>query len=506
METERQQTSESMVRTLVRSLPQRARAVAQRVDGWVNVVSGLGSALTDKVANTLPASFEGLSYAVLSDMFHADATVRKACEKRPRDALRKGFRVSVPDEAGGVDTSTAIQDAADALDAVARFREACTWENLYGGCVIMLGVDDGRTGIDSQTLPLELERVRRLIWLRVVDARKCQRSWLDTDVDDDPESPDFGQPTHYMLRLDAKRGTYARVHRDRLIVFPGMLTAEEIRAQRGGWGISVIDPVYEALQRNVTAWQSAGSAMSNAQYVVYRLKGLAHMFSLPNGEESAKKRAQAMEMAKSMISAILIDADDEYTRENPNFGNMPDMLDAFMLDAASALDMPATVLWGRSPAGENATGESDLQLWNADLLSYQEHHLRPRLQRFVEVLLASKEGPTGGQQPDGWRVYFPPLRELSDTEKADVRLKTSQADASDITNGVLLPQEVAKSRYRPEGYSIETTIDMELRDRLLEKEVEAREREIDAQGKPLELGAPGEPMQPGGDSADQGAV
>jgi hypothetical protein len=284
-----------------------------------------------------------------------------------------------------------------------------------------------------------------------------------------------------------------RIHRDRLIIFPGILTSEDIRRTRGGWGISVIDPVYEALQRNVTAWQSAGAALANAQYVVYKLKGLAHMFSLPNGEETAKRRSRAMEMAKSMISAVLIDADDEYIRENPNFGNMPAMLDQFMLDASSALDMPATVLWGRSPAGMNATGESDIQLWNADLESYREHHLRPRLQRFVEVLLASKQGPTKGVEPEGWRVYFPPLREMTDVEKADLRLKTSQADGSDIDRGVLLPQEVAKSRFRPEGYSIETTIDLELRERLLDKEIEAREREIDLQGQP--------PPVPGGKEA-----
>jgi len=181
-----------------------------------------------------------------------------------------------------------------------------------------------------------------------------------------------------------------------------------------------------------------------------------------------------------MINAVLIDAEDDYIRENPSFGNLPTMLDQFMLDVASAADMPATVLWGRSPAGMNATGESDLELWNNSCDAFREHHLRPRLHEVVELLMLAQDGPTQGALPDGWRVVFPALRQLSDAERATVRLQTSQADASDITAGILLPQEVAVSRFKPEGYSLETQIDIETRERLLKMELEQRETDLEA--------------------------
>jgi hypothetical protein len=53
------------------------------------------------------------------------------------------------------------------------------------------------------------------------------------------------------------------------------------------------------------------------------------------------------------------------------------------------------------------------------------------------------------------------LWQLTDLERAELRLKTSQADASDINAGVLSPSEVAISRYGGDGYSTETQIDME---------------------------------------------
>jgi phage-related protein (TIGR01555 family) len=472
------------MRDLIKSIPARAGALVKRADGWANVLTGLGT-VVDKTANTNPVDFRGLSDAALLAMFHGDSTVRKAVGKRPTESLRLGISVNVPQEAGGVETGTAIQDALDDLGAVGVFAMTGTWENLWGGAAIYVGVDDGNNAADSQLQPLVPERVRKVLWLKSVDRRYLSPDWGHLDTN--PASSTFGKPLYYFIQADITM-PMVRVHASRLIVFPGPLTTPEVRAQRNGWGISALDPVYEALQRLVTAWQSAGGAMSNAQYVVYKLAGLAKMLGMPGGEEQAKLRSKAMEMAKSMISAVLIDKEDEYVRENPNFGNMPDMLEMFMFDAASALDMPVTKLFGRSPAGMNATGESDENTWNDALDEYREHSLRPRVQRLVEILLASKEGPTKGKRVDGWRVHFPPLEQLTALERADLRLKTSQADALDIDHEVLLPSEVAISRFRPEGYSTETQIDIKTRERLQKAELKAHEEGIN---NPPEPPAPG---------------
>jgi hypothetical protein len=99
-------------------------------------------------------------------------------------------------------------------------------------------------------------------------------------------------------------------------------------------------------------------------------------------------------------------------------------------------------------------------------------------------------------------VYFPPLRELSDLEKADLRLKTSQADASDITQGILLPQEVAVSRYRPEGYSTATQVDLELRQKMLDLEIKQRTTEMEEGRAPGMTPEPEPPMLPPGSPAN----
>jgi uncharacterized protein len=463
------------LRALLRQLP--VRHLAKRVDGWVNVVTGLGHALVDRVKSTLPGAFSSLADPTIADMFDGDAIVRKAIRQLPKDALRLGFRVHVPKEAGGHAVATAIQDAADDLKIVPNLKKSAYWERLWGGCALFVAADDGLYGFDSQEQPLRRETLKRILWLKPIDRTRIAPSYEAEDVDNDETSPTYGEPLIYLIDVRLS-GVQVRVHRSRLILFPGMDCTDQTRRARGGWGISVLDYTLDALQRNATAWGSAGNAIGNAQYVVYKLKGLAAMFSAQDGEAKARRRAATMEASKSMINAVLIDADDEYMREKADFGNMPDMLTLMQYDTAAQFDMPATKLWGRSPAGQNATGESDDNNWVTECETYQEHDLRPKLHELIELLMLSKEGPTKGVVPEGWRVYFPPLRVLKETEKADVRLKTSQADASDIDKGILLPQEVALSRYRPEGYSTETQIDLETRERLLKLEVDMREKEL----------------------------
>jgi len=484
-------------KALVNALPRQRRR-----DGWVNLLTGLGGAMSDKVSNTQPMWARTLSYQALSDMFHSDATVRKGVTKRPADSLRKGIQVSIPEEEGGHEVATKFQDAFDDLHFIEALYEACVWENLFGGSVIFMALDDGLVSFDSQELPVARTQLRKVLWLKVIDCSRVRPSSLADDIDQDPESKTFGKPLIYDVDVQ-QDGRIVRIHKDRLIVFPGPLTTDDERRARNGWGISMLDPAYDALQRNATAWQSAGNALANAQYVIYKLRGLAHMFSMTDGEERARARARAMELAKSMINAVLIDADDEYIRENPAFGGMPQMMDAFMLDVASAFDMPATVLWGRSPAGQNATGESDMQLWYASCSSYQEHHIRPRAQQFVEMLMDSAEGPTEGKMLEGWRVTFPPLYELSELQRSEIYSKMSHADDINIKAGVLLPQEVALSRFRPEGYSIETTIDHDLRKRLQKIEVEAREEELKAGRGPGQTPAEPEPEPEGDDDGEK---
>lgn len=469
------------LRGMIATLP---KGVQRRVDSWANGLSSLGT-MADKVMHTAPTQFCALNDAALAAMFHSDHLVRKAVGKRPSTALAKGVGINVPEQAGGPKASTRVQDALDELCAVERFTEAAVWENLFGGAVIWAGIDDGQRGEESQAQPIRLDSFRKVLWLKALDRRYVRPSERTDDVITNPADPNFGEPSHYVVDAYGTGGSVlrARIHRDRLIIFPGALTTVEERQRRNGWGCSVLDAVYDVIQRHVTAWQSAGNAVANSQYVVMKLKGLSSMLGTSDGESKMKARSKAIEMAKSLINAVLMDSEDSYERGKADFGNLPEMLDRFMMDVAGALDMPVTELFGRSSAGLNATGEGDRMSWHGSVEEYRATKLRPRLEQFVRLLMLSKDGPTKGKELSGWRVVFPPLEMLSSLQEADRYLKTAQADAHYIDSQVLLPGEVALSRFPAEGWSAHTTIDLDARKLLADAEVDALEGRIKSQGE-----------------------
>jgi hypothetical protein len=126
----------------------------------------------------------------------------------------------------------------------------------------------------------------------------------------------------------------------------------------------------------------------------------------------------------------------------------------------------------------NSTGESDDNNWGDVVNDYRRNHVRGLLMRLIGILLASREGPTKGKVPDEWSIAFPPLEEMDDNERADIRLKTAQADHIYVEDEVLVPEEVATSRFRPEGFSTETQVDLELRESMKEERLKQVEENI----------------------------
>jgi phage-related protein (TIGR01555 family) len=117
--------------------------------------------------------------------------------------------------------------------------------------------------------------------------------------------------------------------------------------------------------------------------------------------------------------------------------------------------MPLTRLMGVSPGGLTATGESDLSWWYGQVDVYRELELKPKIMAFLRVLARSL-----GIVLDGLDVTFPPLWSMSDKEQAELRKIVADTDAVYISQGVLLPEEVALSRFGSGTWSAETTVDL----------------------------------------------
>ena len=189
------------------------------------------------------------------------------------------------------------------------------------------------------------------------------------------------------------------------------------------------------------------------------MKGLAEAVA---SEESTlvHDRMLIMDMCRSSLRVIPIDADDEdWERQQTPMTGMPDMLDRLMLRLSAASGIPVSILFGQGPTGLDNTAEGDIEIWGSTVESKQETELRDPLERIVELLLKSKDGPTAGKEPDGWSLLFNPLRQMTEQQTVDLRSKQAETDERYILASVLSENEVRQSRFAGEQYSIETQLD-----------------------------------------------
>lgn len=428
-------------------------------DNWQNVLTGLGTS-RDKTAYGRFVRLSEINETELTSLYHQNDTARKIVALKPQEMMRQGFAVSVDDD---TEASSAVSKDLRRLDVGLNVRDAMIWGRLYGGAVVIIGADDGG-GAEE---PLNEDAIRSVKFLHVVDKRYLVP---DTYFEDPLNDENFGEPQTY--RVVTRRGaTNVVIHRSRLLVFGGSHTSDEERDRLGGWDHSVITPVYDVLRMFDSVWKSAEHLMSDASQAVFKIQGLMSM--LAGGQKDVlQTRMQLVDMSRSVARALLLDAEagEEFTREASSFTDAQNMLEKFMMRLASAVDIPVTILMGRSPAGQNATGDADFRWFYDTIRTAQENELRPQLEKLVRLVMLAADGPTGGKEPEAWGLSFAPLWQNTPSEQAELEKKHAEKDKLYIDAGVVLPEEVALSRYRPEGWSADTTIDRELREEMLEAE------------------------------------
>ena len=96
-------------------------------------------------------------------------------------------------------------------------------------------------------------------------------------------------------------------------------------------------------------------------------------------------------VAKSMINSIMLDKEEEWDRVTASFGGLTRHSVGLLQVVSGAVDIPATRFLGMSPAGLNATGESDIRYYDK-IKADQENKLQPALAILDEVIIRSTFG------------------------------------------------------------------------------------------------------------------
>jgi hypothetical protein len=301
------------------------------------------------------------------------------------------------------------------------------WARLYGGAVAAIIID----GQDPST-ELRLDSIRKgqFAGLIVLDR------WMLWPHQELVKAPgrNFGKPAMYEVVADARAIPRMRIHHSRCIRFDGADLPYWQRMAENEWSLSVIEPMWDRMIAFDSATQGAAQLIYKAHLRVLKLPQYRELIATGGTMLGAVHQMISMiRMMQTNEGMTVIDAEDEYQVNSYAFGGLSDMMIQFGQQVSGASDVPMTRLFGQSPAGMNATGESDLRNYYDGIKSRQEFGLRPIIKQLLDITHRSLRGRP---LPAGFNFSFKPLWQMQEVEKAGIAAQTAQTISTYIESGV----------------------------------------------------------------------
>jgi hypothetical protein len=413
------------------------------VDAFVNFANGFGLSKS-RMANTRFGGGVVLDVESLSLMYRFDWVCRRIVEVIAEDATRKWIDFRAADK----DIEYRMSQRIDDLFFRSKFEEAIRLARLYGGSLMILGAQDGRDPSEE----LDENNIRSLSFFNVVDRHEAEI----VDYYKDPLSPMYMKPETYRINPVSGGKSGRKVHASRVIRFDGEYLPGRIKIQNRGWHDSTLQPCYEELKRYGTAAQSGAELFQDFVLRVFKMEGLADILNAGN-EEAAKRRARAALSQFSLNGMALIDKEEDLAKIGTPITGLAEMLDKYIEIMSAASGIPRARLFGQQLGTLSGAGETTREYYDG-VSSFQEKSLGSKMERCLKLVLLASDGPTGGVEPEGWSFEWRSLWQETEKEQVEKRALQAQTDQSYIQSGVLDAAEVRASRFRPDGYSIETVL------------------------------------------------
>ncbi len=393
-------------------------------DRLVNLVSGLGTA-KDKASGSVFA-LALMAKDQLDAAYRGDWIARKV--------------VDIPafDETRAWRNWQADQDQIEAIEAEEyrhglqhKIASARVRARLYGGAALYMGVDGGKPGEE-----LDLRRVTTggLKYVHVLNRYEIQPGEIELD----PQSPLFGEPKKYTLTTGSKASV--DIHPSRVIRFVGADMPDR-NLMLDGWGDSVLQAIDDAVRHAGSAAAAIAALMQEAKVDIIKMPNLMEMVATEEYRQKVIDRFTLANTAKSMVNAILLDGEEEWSQKQVSFAQLPEVLNTYLQIASGAADIPATRLLGQTPGGLQSTGESDLRNYYDRISAGQNLHLRPALHRLDEVLIRSALGA----RPPEVHYVWAPLWQISEKERAEIAESKAKTTKTYADTGLLPDPALGKA-------------------------------------------------------------
>ena len=381
----------------------------------MNVINGLNTSRYDPARALTVGLTRFVTPQMATTLYVDDGLFAKIINTPADDATRNGFEVEGIDEQSEHKLKSIFEDLAGEQN----FAKALSFSRLTGGSVVMPVFVDGS---DKLTEPLNENSLQRVEEIRVYDSTEV----IPLETEQDRNNINFGKTKTYIIN-DLSTGAYFEIHASRLLIFDGELIPNIVRSQRSGWGGMVLEKVFDALIDKYNKGNKyTVDIMERMAQGVMKIEGYANRLSSVDGNEHMIKYLNNIDMTRSILNTLAIDKLDDFDFKNIPLTGIKDVLDKFQTALAGVTEIPVTLLFGRSPGGQNATGDSDFEQYYSFVSKIQSRQLKPNLSRFIYLL--SKCRDYNVTLPEYWNIKFKPLKVASEKEEAEIEYIEAQTE------------------------------------------------------------------------------
>lgn len=417
-----------------------------KLDSWSNIVSGLGGQDDPREGYKLSPDDFGDDEA--ANLYDSDPTAEKIVNLIPDMMTDSGITISAEPE-----LKATLELQLERLNFFSKINQALKWSRLDGAGYVLIQNGDKTL---SEPLPAHCEIKNLIVYTR--GDLKADTKTIDTT----PGSPWLDLPLIYEKESQAGK---LRIHRSRLIIFAPKNCSKKKYLERGYCGISVLSKLHKSVRDYNFVSDNSATLSADINTGILQIENLQELLAgkrkddenddretqaskISLGEKMLMSRIRTMKAVKSVIGFIITDKREQFNYIKRDVSGIKDLVQISKERIQAGTIIPATKLWGISPSGLGASGDSEQKDFAQAISSLKESDLRGPVNKVLSLLAMGKP----------FSFTFNPVHKKSLAESLEEKKAQAEIDQKYYQMNALSSDEIRESRFSETGYSFETTL------------------------------------------------
>lgn len=367
-----------------------------------------------------------IGYVALAQLSQ-DGVIRAGVDLRADEMTRRWVEFTYNGE-GGDDVIATVESELNRLHIIKVFRDAAQMCGLYGGCLVYIDAGDltdeelrNPLGGDSDTFKIGSIRGLKIIEpFYIAPGRYSCYNPLDKD---------YFVPQSWLIKG-------REIHASRFLYFAENKIPSLLLPMYNFFGIPLAQTVIDAVIAFESSSKAAARMLTKYACTIFKTDMNEVLSGGPGSEIQKRIALFAQNRDNDGVMTVDKEAEDIIMSQHA-LGGVTDIVRQTMEIVAAEFGEPAVKLWGISPGGFNATGESDMRSHYDHINAVQERIFRDALEYLVKLVQLN----TLGSVDDNLDFEFVPLSDEDEKLQAEINKLRVDGMAELFDRGIISGEE-----------------------------------------------------------------